>query len=112
MKVPSQVENLTEEEKEKRAKIANLLKIAEAVTVDFVSGEYIDPQDPVAADRRKFTWSIKDISTKGIELDLVFKNPLYVSTGDAPDTLIATFDKNELYMDALDDFAEVLPNDW
>ena len=54
MKVESQIENLTEEEKEKRARIANLLKIAEAVTVDFISGEYIDPQDPVAADRRKF----------------------------------------------------------
>ena len=108
----SQVEALTEEEREKRAKIANLLKIAEAVTVDFVSGDYIDPQDPVAADRRKFSWSIKDISTTGIELDLVFKNPLYVSTGEQPDTLITTFNKNELYMDALDLGAELLPNGW
>jgi hypothetical protein len=110
--VASQVEALSEEEREKRAKIANLLKIAEAVTVDFVSGDYIDPQDPVAADRRKFSWSIKDISTKGIELDLVFKNPLYVSTGDQPDTLIATFNKNELYMDAKNAAAELLPNGW
>ena len=112
MKVPSQVEGLTEEEREKRAKIANLLKIAEAVTVDFVSGEYIDPEDPVAAERREFIWSIKDISANGIELDLVFKNPLYVSTGEAPDTLVATFNRNELYMDAENPLLEVLPNGW
>ena len=48
----------------------------------------------------------------GIELDLVFKNPLYVSTGDSADTLIATFNKNELYMDAENPLLEVLPNGW
>jgi len=112
MNVESQVESLSREEKEKRAQITNLLKIAEAISVDFVSGQYIDPLDPVAADRRQFTWKIKDISTTGIELDLTFKNPLYISTGDAPDTLIATFNMNELYMDAENALLDVLPNGW
>lgn len=49
-----------------------MLKIIEAVTVDFVSGVPVDPEDPVEAERRAFTWAINDISEDGIELDLKF----------------------------------------
>ena len=111
-KVVSQTESLSEEEKIKRAKIANLLKIAEAITLDFVSGVYIDPYDPIEAERREFEWAIKDVSQDGIELDLTFSEPLYISTGEKPDTVVANFIKNDLWMDTENTLLEILPNGW
>ena len=79
MTVTTTTADLSPEERENRAKISQLLKITEAVTVDFVSGVWLDPEDPIEAERRAFTWTINDISEDGFELDLIFDQPLYIS---------------------------------
>ena len=82
MKITSQTEDLSSEEKAERASIAQLLKLKEAITIDFVSGVWIDPDDPIEAERRAFAWAIKDISETGIEFDVTFMQPLYISVGE------------------------------
>ena len=86
------------------------MKLKEAITIEFVSGVWVDPDDPIEARRRAFAWAIKDISDTGIEIDISFMEPLYISVGEAPDTLIATFIKNYLYLDPEDPTKEILPS--
>ena len=80
------------------------------MTIDFAAGDDIDPLDPIAAERRTFTWTLLDVSSEGVEIDLKFDDPLYISQGEVPDTLVAKFNKNELYMEPKDPEKSLLPN--
>lgn len=87
-----------------------MLKITQAITVDFVSGVWLDPQDPIEAERRAFTWTIKNINEDGIEIDIKFDQPLFISLGEEPDTLITNFMRNDLFMLPVVEGKEILPN--
>lgn len=66
VEVESVTDTLTEEEKKNRADIAMLLKLNGSVTIDFASGDQVDPVDPIAAERRKFEWTLQDVSADGL----------------------------------------------
>ena len=91
VEVESVTDSLTPEEKKNRADLAMLLKLNGSVTIDFASGDKVDPIDPIAAERRKFTWTLQDVSADGLQVDLKFEDPLYISQGETPDTLVANF---------------------
>ena len=68
---------------------------------DFIDFEIVrgDPDDSAPMKKLGFDVIVREQNDKEISIEVKFENPLYVSSGQAPDKLIVTFVDTSIFVD-------------